>query len=536
MHLPFRLYRIFVDKLKLSTMNRNKFSILVLWVTVILFAFTQCRKEATLPVDPVVTPPVVTPVVIPAASEVNNFVWGSMHDVYLWNTQVANLSNTYYQPLTTSSANYKRNVDSLNVFLNKYTDPSLLFNALMYQKGTVDKWSFIVNDYTIIQDWIAGISKTMGYDYQLYLLNSTSDAVIGVIRYVYPGSPAEKAGIKRGNIFTKIDGTQLTTSNYSTLIAKETFALTLATLSNGVLTTSGTTAVMTAVQMQEDPVYLSKVLTVNGAKVGYLVYNGFTSDFDLKLNTVFQQFKTAGITKLILDLRYNGGGSVQTAIYLASMIYSTNTAKVFTKSLWNTLYSQYNSSDSFTDKITTTSGTTPINSIGLSDVYFIVSGETASASELLINGLRPYVNARVVGTNTYGKYVASVTIYDYALDSKGNLIPDGKGDYVKVTNHKYAMQPIVAKYANSLGVSDFVNGLTPDLVTPKEDIGSMLQLGDENEQLLKAVLDYMKAGKSISLPNPTSLANSKYLFGPKDQYGFSRDMYVGQGRVLNRTK
>lgn len=517
-------------------MNRNKFGIVLLWMMVILFTFSQCRKEASLTVDPVVTPPVVPPVVIPAASEVNNFVWGSMHDVYLWNDKVPNLTNTYYQPLTTSSANYKRNVDSLNVFLNKYSDPSVLFNALIYQKGTVDKWSFIVNDYAIIQNWIAGISKTMGYDYQLYLLNSTSDAVIGVIRYVFPGSPAATAGLKRGNIFTKIDGTQLTTTNYSTLLAKETFSLTLASLSNGVLTTTGTTPTMTAIQMQEDPIFLSKVINVNGAKVGYLVYNGFTSDFDLKLNTTFQQFKTAGITKLILDLRYNGGGSVQTAIYLASMIYSTSTAKVFTKSVWNSLYAQYNSSDSFTDKITTSSGTTPISSLGLSDVYFIVSGETASASELLINGLRPYVNARVIGMNTYGKYVASVTIYDYALDSKGNLIPDGKGDYVKVTNHKYAMQPIVAKYANSLGVSDFVSGLTPDLVLTKEDIGNMLQLGDENEQYLKATLDYMKGGKSLNLASPTSLANSKYLFGPKDKYSFYRDMYVGQGRLLNRTK
>ena len=509
----------------------------MLGMIVILFTFTECRKEAMLPVTQaqVVTPPVTT-VVIPSSSEVNNFVWGSMHDVYLWNTQVANLTNTYYQPLTTVSPNYKRNVDSLNVFLNKYTDPSLLFNSLMYQKGTVDKWSFIVNDYTIIQNWIAGISKTMGYDFQLYLLNSTSDAVIGVIRYVYPGSPAEAAGLKRGNIFTKIDGTALTTTNYTALIAKETFALTLATISNGTLTATTTTPVMVAVQMQEDPLFLNKVITVNGAKVGYLVYNGFNSDFDLKLNTIFQQFKTAGITKLILDLRYNGGGSVQTAIYLASMIYSNSTAKVFTKSVWNSLYAQYNSSDSFTDKITTSTGTTPINSLGLADVYFIVSGETASASELLINGLRPYVNARVIGLNTYGKYVASVTIYDYALDSKGGLIPDGKGDYVKVTNHKYAMQPIVAKYANSLGVSDFVNGLTPDLVLAKEDIGNMLPLGDENEQYLKATLDYMKLGKSLSLPNPSSLANSKYLFGLKDKYGFSRDMYVRPEKFLNRTK
>jgi len=519
-------------------MKRDKIRILILCLTAILIIFAQCRKDASVPVitDPNGTTTGTTK--IPAATEVNNFVWGSMHDVYLWNSQVANLTNQYYQPLTTASPNYKRNVDSLNVFLNKYTDPSVLFNDLLYQYGTVDKWSFIVSDYTVIQNWIAGISKTVGYDFQLYKLSSASDAVFGVIRYVYPGSPAEAAGLKRGNIFTQVDGTQLTVSNYQTLIAKETFALTLATFNTGntTLTNTSTTPVMVAIQMQEDPVYLSKVLNVNGAKVGYLVYNGFNSDYDLELNTVFQQFKTAGISKLILDLRYNGGGSVQSAIYLASMIYSTSTSKVFTNSVWNSNYTAYNGSDSFTDKIaTSTTSSTAINSLNLSDIYFIVSGETASASELLINGLKPYMNTRLIGTNTYGKYVASVTIYDYVLDSKGNLIPDGAGDYVKVSTHKYAMQPIVAKYSNSLGVSDFVNGLAPD-ITAKEDVGNLLALGDENETLLKVVLDNIKAGKSLSLPNPTALANSKMIFSQKDQNRFGYDMYVTPQKLGNRTK
>ena len=122
-----------------------------------------------------------------------------MHDYYLWNDKVPNLTNTYYQILTTTSSNYKRNKDSLNFYLNKYTDPSKLFNDLLYQYKVVDKWSFIVSDYTIIDNWIAGISKTMGYDFQLYYLNSTSSDIIGVVRYVLKGSrpilPVCSAGI-----------------------------------------------------------------------------------------------------------------------------------------------------------------------------------------------------------------------------------------------------------------------------------------------------------------------------------------------------
>jgi C-terminal processing protease CtpA/Prc len=507
----------------------------MLWLTVVLFAFIQCRKE----VVPPVVPPVIPPVVVPEAAEVNSFVWTYMHDWYLWNDKVPGLTNTYYQMLTKTSPNYQRNKDSLNAFLNKYSDPSVLFNDILYQHNVVDKWSFIESDYTVIENWINNVSKSMGFDYRLYRYSSNPDNLFGVVQYVLPGTPADKAGIKRGNLFTKIGGTQPTISNYQDLIAKDSYSLTLATLSNNTLVPSGESPVMTAVEITEDPVFLSKVLTVNGAKVGYLVYNGFTSSFDLELNTAFQQLKNAGITKLILDLRYNGGGSVQSSVYLASMIYTTNTSKLFAKSVYNSILTpEFNSHfgasyflSFFADKINTTA----INSLNLSDIYFIVSGQTASASELLINGLKPYMNVKLIGTTTVGKYVASTTLYDYAMDSSGNLIPDGKGGYVKVSNHKYAMQPIIAKYSNSLDVSDFVNGFTPDINAP-EDIGNMLPLGDENETMLKATLDNIKGLKSQGVVSRSSLANSRFVFGSKERNRFSRDMYVDPQILLKRKK
>ena len=403
-----------------------------------------------------------------------------------------------------------------------------------------------MNDYTILENWKAGISKTMGYDFQLYLPTWSSTDIFGVVRYVLKGSPADLAGIQRGDIFTKIDGAQLTVANYTTNLSKDSYTLSFATIANNAFTLTGKSSSLTAVQIQEDPVFLNKIITVNGNKIGYLVYNGFTSGndettkdysrkFDIELNTVFQNLKAAGITKLVLDLRYNGGGEVQTAIYLASMIYSTNTSKTFTKSVWNSLYSSYNSNDFFTDKISyidntsKATSTAPINTLNLTDIYFIVSKGTASASELLINGLKPYMNVKLVGTNTYGKYVASTTIYDYAVDSNGNLIKDSNGDYVPVTTHKYAMQPIIAKYANSLGVTDFVNGLTPDIKYREDstitDITTMRPLGDENETMLKLVLDNIKGiNKSATLG--TGSAVSKSVFGSKELSRFSHDMYV----------
>lgn len=510
-------------------------SMVLLWLTVILVTFSQCRKEALTPTPTDTTTP-NRPAAIPAASELNTFIWTSMYWVYLWNKEVPNLSNTYYQLLTPESTNYKRNLDSLNAFLNKFTDPSALFTSLRYKVGVVDKWSFINSDYTAIENWINGISTTVGYDFMLYKPSSSSDNLFGLVRYVLKGSPADSAGIKRGDIFSKINDTQLTISNYSSLISKESFSLSFAQLVNNVITPTGKTVSLTGVVMTENPILLSKVLTVNGSKVGYLVYNGFTSSFDLDLNNAFSQFKAAGITKLILDLRYNGGGSVQTAIYLASMIYSTNTSKIFTKSIWNTNYTSNNEDVYFEDKI----NTAPISSLNLPEVYFIVSRETASASELVINGLSPYMNVKIVGTNTVGKYVASTTIYDYELDSNGKLIPDGKGGYVKVSSHKYAMQPIIAKYANSLGKSDFVNGFSPDAGlkyredSTLNDIATMRPLGDENETMLKIALDNIKGLKRASIPSVGPF--SKSVESSRERMPFSHDMYIDPSKVMRRTK
>ncbi|MDZ7635791.1 MAG: S41 family peptidase [Bacteroidales bacterium] len=96
---------------------------------------------------------------------------------------------------------------------------------------------------------------------------------------------------------------------------------------------------------------------------------------------------------------------------------------------------------------------TPINSLGLDQVYIITTSETASASEMVINGLEAYIPVIQVGTNTTGKYVGSITLKD--VDNNGNVNP----------SHSWAMQPIIVKYSNSQNVSDFDNGLTPDIST-----------------------------------------------------------------------
>ena len=464
--------------------------------------FSSCKKEE----DPIV------PVVIPQANDVNLFIWNGLHDYYLWNAEVPGLSNTKYAK-----------VDSLNAFLNNYSDPEALFNSLLYKKDKVDKWSFIVDDSKQIDDWISGISETAGYSIIPVRIGNTKD-LFGLVLYVYKGSPAEKAGLKRGDVFVKVNDQQITESNYMTLMYNTLNSkLSFATLNNGKIVPSDRTETITAIEMQENPINMDTVFTFNNQKVGYLVYNGFNADFDLELNDAIQKFKVANIDQMVLDLRYNGGGSVRSSVYLASMLYGTDETKLFSKAVYNKGVQEFlvkeDGEQELNDYFVTTiakSGIRPtraINTLNLQKIYIIVSDNTASASELLINGLRPYMNVNVVGINTYGKYVGSITLKDE--NEKGVVNP----------NHKWAMQPIIVKYANSQGVSDFVDGLVPD-INAEEEIANLLPFGDPNELLLKAALTDMQGGVVTSKTLKSAQMGLKKVADRRDLKPFANDMYV----------
>ncbi len=428
------------------------------------------------------------PAEIKEATDVNKFIYNALSTYYLWEDNIPALNNPKYE-----------NSDSLNVFLNRYTDPEALFKDLLYTK---DKWSFIVDSAEEIENWINAISESVGMDFRLYYVSSTGNNLIGAIRYVMKDSPAEQAGLKRGDMFMTVNGQQLTDANYMTLLfTLKNYTLGLASFNGGNPAPNGRTVNLTAVLLQENPVYLDTVLNINGTKIGYLLYNGFTasydsiikSSYDIELNKAFGKFKSEGIQKLILDLRYNGGGSITTSQYLASMIYSTDTRKIFSISHYNDLLQTYfrqeygeevfndyfYSTISATDKMPATA----INSLGLNQVYIITTSETASASEMVINGLKPYITVIQVGTNTTGKYVGSITITD--TDNNGIVNP----------NHTWAMQPIIVKISNSQNVSDFDNGLTPDINT-REYAAELLPFCDPEEPFFKACINHMQGLKS----------------------------------------
>ncbi|HSQ47316.1 MAG TPA: S41 family peptidase, partial [Lutibacter sp.] len=230
---------------------------------------------------------------------INNFIWKGMNSWYNWQTEVPVLANTK------DDEN-----DAYYTYLNATADPEDFFYSLLFQEGTTDRFSWIVDDFVALNNSFQGITKSFGIRLQAVKINTTPGDIIFYVRYVAPNSPAELAGIKRGDIINALDGVLMNEGNYSSVSGKlsnETVKFSIVT-ENGTLIADKT---ITATVISEDPVYLKKVFAdINGKKVGYLVYNGFRSSYNDELNAAFADFKNQGIQELILDLRLNGGGSV----------------------------------------------------------------------------------------------------------------------------------------------------------------------------------------------------------------------------------
>ena len=193
---------------------------------------------------------------------------------------------------------------------------------------------------------LAGKALTTGMEYNLYLRATGSTGVIAQVLYVLPGSPAQKAGIKRGDIISKVNGNLLSTTNYSDLLSTgTTYTFGLATVSGSTLVDSDQTRTVTATVFQENPNFLDSVYTVGSKKVGYFVYNQFVpgangstaNEYDAQMDAVFSKFKAQGVNELVLDLRYNPGGYTSSSANLASLIgKGISSGKLYFREEWNT--------------------------------------------------------------------------------------------------------------------------------------------------------------------------------------------------------
>ena len=428
---------------------------------------------------------------------INDFVWKTMNLVYLYKNNVPDLADDKF------SSN-----EAYSNYLAGYPTPETLFESLIYQPETVDRFSIIVNDYIALEQRFKGVFKTNGMEFSLYTApNSTSD-LVGVVLLVLNGSDAEAKGVKRGDLFGQVDGVSITKTNASELFAQDSYTINLSTYNdNGTSETTddtivpnGTNIALHKIEFTENPIYITKVFQVGGQQVGYIMYNGFTSGSENDLNAVFANFKSLNVNQLILDLRYNPGGSVATTTYLASMITGQFTGQVFETLIYNENLQQFNQDYLFSNTVNGNA----LNSLGLSKIYVLTTNRSASASEGLINGLSPYINVIQIGTETTGKTQASRTFYDSPDLSRQGANPA----------HTYALQPLIANGVNKNMKTVPSTGLPPSNgYEYKETPLNLGILGNANEPLLALALADIQntTGKSHTIKNKKPFLQHKVM-------------------------
>lgn len=432
----------------------------------------------------------------PVDIRVKDFIWKGLNYWYLWQSDVPNLAdNRFASSVALTNSTSRSYVE----FLTGYSDSETLFYSLLNQYGTIDRFSYITDNYTELEESFQGVSLSSGMNFGLSRYGGdNSTAVLGFVRYVLPGSSAETQGVKRGDVFLSVNGTPLTLENYSSLLFNEETSMTIdinkiqKVNNQPTIISTGTSITMTKSKITENPIFIKKVLSIDNHKIGYLMYNSFIANFDTELNEAFAYFKSEGVTSLVVDLRYNGGGSIQSAVYLSSMITGQFTGEIFAKERWNSKLQPVIESSSdkgenrFVNTITKSGTSASINSLQLSKVYILTSRRTASASELVINGLKAYIEVVQIGETTVGKNQGSITVYDSPTGFTKNNINPG---------HKWAMQPLVLKIENAKGEGDYTSGLTPNQKVT-DDLINFGTLGDETEPLLAKTIELITGNSS----------------------------------------
>lgn len=415
---------------------------------ILLIAVSSCKKRDTP--DPDLAGEVTN-------AEINRWIVDTMRYYYYWNTSIPQDRN-----------------------LNFDLGPEEFFETLLNRP--TDRFSWIQNAKDL-KDESAGIIKTSGLS-PSFILNE-NNRVVMVVRYVHKGSPADLKGIKRGDMFLGINGESWRLSgnsiaNADALFGNEPFTLEKAKLVDDDLEPDGSVSLTPVEGFRENAILLDSILeTPNGTKVAYLFYNRFLFDQQQaqQLVDVFEKFKDAGVSELIVDERYNPGGYVVAASLLSALIHPNFDI--------NSPYIQYDYNENFVDATDTygdlfgreNADLVSQRNLGLNRVFILATGSSASASELLINNLKPFLGANVIhiGGKTVGKDEFSIMWESSSPRLKANDETD------------WGIQPIVGKYKNANGEGDFERGLIPQYAANEANY-PYAPMGSAQDRLIAAAL------------------------------------------------
>lgn len=378
--------------------------------------------------------------------------------------------------------------------LNFFDTPANFLSATVSDKDKKNGYTFSHIDS--IPESRSSMSEYPCFGFEGALIRTSSgDYAIRVI-YTEKDSPAEKAGLKRGDWIIAADNKAITSNDYNTYIKApaKSYTFTMGTY-NG----EGFDTIPTPITMPQ-PEYVkinnllkTSILTAGNRKAAYLLYNSFGEDDTQDLQQAMTQLAAEQPTDVILDLRYNPGGYVNTSMVLASMLAPADAVgKTYIDLLYNDKREE--KTTFLIDAAYRTGGTT----FSYNNLYIITSGETASASEAVINGLKPYMQGKLfqVGTATFGKNLGQ------------ELFNSEEAPQLNFWLTTFYL-------ANSEGFYDyFDNGLPADYTIEEDFSGELGELGSNTDALLKPVLTHLETGAFPAVENPaeqaTKTSRNKY--------------------------
>lgn len=388
--------------------------------------------------------------------DVNQWVYEFMNANYLWNDRIPELTLDY-------SLDYQK-------FLTSMLDGIAKFDDINHDDG------FWLNGqrqsyYTFIESK-APLSRAVGSNYtdsglmiRASILGPNDDDPCGfTVMWVTPGSPGDEAGVQRGDFISKVNNTVITPDNYQVLGGRVlngnvTIDLNNVEFNNGVATISPRVpSVLVGKDTYVDPAIYKNHTMVdeNGKRIGYILYMGFNMDFDDELLAAFNQFKADGVEELVIDLRYNNGGHVLSSAVLGTLVAgSAHKDEIYVRTVYNTvrtaageqgIYRIGNPGNPESNKAYEPIATALSSALNLKRVFVITSINTASASELLINGLRGLgITVNLIGTTTQGKNVGM------------------EGWQKQFGSYSFVFYPITFYCENGAGFRDYADGFKPEL-------------------------------------------------------------------------
>ena len=359
--------------------------------------------------------------------------------------------------------------DQLNTFYywNRFLPANVNPSTFNSPEEYLDRVRYrpIDNSYSYItsaaaNDAFFSDSQFIGYGFR----QQTSNTDIRVLQ-VYDDSPALEAGLARGDRITHVNGQSI-----EQLVANGTAGSAFGAAEVGVVSTidfekqtgERRQARMTKRLVTIPTVSHTRVVEMDGRRVGYLVFANFVQPSTAALNEAFAALKAANVTELVLDLRYNGGGLVDVAVHLASLIGGSRTSgQVMLNYVHNDVIGPlFNKTTRFTS---------PEQALNLQRLFVITTRSSASASELIINSLRPYMPVVVIGDTTYGKPVGQ-----YGLRFCEKILA-----------------PVSFSIKNANDEGDFFDGIAPTC-TAGDDF--LHELGDTGEASYAEALNYIRSG------------------------------------------